>query len=263
MPLPPSRARANVLGVGIDALNMATAVSAIDAAIAAGQKGYVCVTGVHGVMEAQRDDQFRTVLNNSFLTTPDGMPTVWVGKWQGFRRMDRVYGPDLMLAVCEMSTVRRYTHYLYGGKPGVTEQLRSVLERRFPGIRVVGTYCPPFRRLNREEECDLIQHVGKLQPDLFWVGLSTPKQERFMAEFIHKLDARVMVGVGAAFDIHTGQIKDSPPWVKRAGLQWLHRLSQEPGRLWKRYLLNNPQFLLDICLQFAGLRTYPTPAAGR
>ena len=164
-----------------------------------------------------------------------------------------------MLAVCEMSTVRRYTHYLYGGKPGVAEQLRSVLGSRFAGIRVVGTYCPPFRPLNHGEECDLIRRVTELQPDLFWVGLSTPKQERFMAEFIPKLDAKLMLGVGAAFDIHTGQIKDSPPWVKRAGLQWLHRLCQEPGRLWKRYLINNPEFALNIGLQLAGLKTYPIP----
>lgn len=119
---PLSRARANVLGVGIDAVNMRTAVSAIDAAVAAGHKGYVCVTGVHGVMEAQRDERLRTILNNSFVTTPDGMPTVWLGRWQGFRGMDRVYGPDLMLEICKLSSSKGYTQFLYGGKPGVAEQ---------------------------------------------------------------------------------------------------------------------------------------------
>ena len=266
MPLPPiSRARANILGVAIDAVNMATAVSAIDAAVASGQKGYVCVTGVHGIMEAQRDGHLRSTLNSSLLTTPDGMPTVWVGKWQGFRAMDRVYGPDLMLSVCELSTVKGYTHYLYGGKPGIAEQLQSVLEHRFPGIHIVGTYCPPFRRLNHDEERELIRRVAELQPDLFWIGLSTPKQERFMAEFIHKLDTKVMLGVGAAFDIHTGMLKDSPAWIKMAGLQWLHRLLQEPRRLWNRYLVNNPKFVLNICLQLAGVRkhTIPQHAEGR
>lgn len=266
MPLPPiSRARANILGVAIDAVNMATAVSAIDAAVASGQKGYVCVTGVHGVMEAERDERLRTTLNNSTLTTPDGMPTVWVGRWQGFRGMDRVYGPDLMLEICALSVARGYTHYLYGGKPGVAEELQSALESRFPGIHIVGTYCPPFRPLNQAEERDLIRRIAGLKPDLFWVGLSTPKQERFMSEFIHKLDTRLMLGVGAAFDIHAGLLNDSPAWVKRLGLQWLHRLYQEPGRLWKRYLVNNPEFILKICLQLAGLRTYtiPRPTNGR
>jgi N-acetylglucosaminyldiphosphoundecaprenol N-acetyl-beta-D-mannosaminyltransferase len=261
---PISRARANVLGVGIDALNMRTAVAAIDAAIASGHKGYVCVTGVHGIMEAQTDEHFRTILNNSFLTTPDGMPTVWVGKRQGFRCMNRVYGPDLMLEICQVSISKAYTHFLYGGKPGVAERLKSVLECQHPGIRIVGAYCPPFRLLNKAEERDLIERVADLKPELFWVGLSTPKQERFMAEFIHKLDTKLMLGVGAAFDIHAGLLKDSPTWVKRAGLQWVHRLYQEPRRLCKRYLVNNPKFVLEICLQLAGVRkdTIPQHAEG-
>jgi len=262
MPLPPTnRSRANVLGVGIDALNMQMAVSAIDAALSSGQKGYVCVTGVHGVMETQRDAGLKAILNNSFLTTPDGMPTVWVGRWQGFSGMDRVYGPDLMLEICRLSLARGYTHFLYGGKPGVGEQLERELQRGLPGIRILGTYCPPFRKLNGAEEHELIQLVADLKPDLFWVGLSTPKQERFMAEFIHKLDTRLMLGVGAAFDIHSGLLRDSPAWVKQAGLQWLHRLAQEPARLWKRYLINNPEFLVKICLQLTGLRTYNLPTA--
>src|SRR5512146_1315114 len=144
-PLPPTdRARANVLGVGISALNMQTAVSAIDAALSSGQKGYVCVTGVHGVMETQRDESLKAILNNSFLTTPDGMPTVWVGRWQGFGGMERVYGPDLMLEICHLSLAKGYTHFLYGCKPGVAQRLQGELQREFPGIRILGTYCPRF-----------------------------------------------------------------------------------------------------------------------
>jgi N-acetylglucosaminyldiphosphoundecaprenol N-acetyl-beta-D-mannosaminyltransferase len=255
MPSPPtSPARANILGVGINALDMRAAVSAIDAAVSSGRKGYVCVTGVHGIMEAQRDEAFRAILNSSFLTTPDGMPTVWVGKWQGFCTIERVYGPDLMLDVCRLSVIKGYTHFLYGGKPGVADSLKSALEQRFPGIRILGTFCPPFRPLNVTEERDLVERVASLRPDLFWVGLSTPKQERFMDEFCPKLDTKVMLGVGAAFDIHAGLLKDSPAWLKNMGLQWVHRLYQEPKRLWKRYLVNNPRFVLDICLQFAGVR---------
>ncbi len=261
MPSPPiRRAQANVLGLGIDAINLQTAVAAIDAALAAGGKGYVCVTGVHGIMEAQRDERFKLILNNSFLTTPDGMPTVWVGRWQGFHSMQRVYGPDLMLEVCRLSAGKGYTHFLYGGKPGVAERLQAKLQRQFPRISIVGAYSPPFRELTAAERRELMALVAGLQPDLFWVGLSTPKQERFMAEFVDKLPVKLMLGVGAAFDIHAGLLHDSPAWVKNMGLQWLHRLAQEPRRLWRRYLINNPEFLFRICLQLTGWRSYPLPS---
>lgn len=249
--------RANVLGVGVSAINMEHALSLLESAITSGKKGYICVTGVHGIMEAQRDTAFRKILNDSLLTTPDGMPTVWVGKVQGFRCMERVYGPDFMLKVCELSRQRGYTQFFYGGMPGVAEQLKSVLTSGFPGLRVVGTYCPPFRTLNGKEETELRELVSSTRPDIFWVGLSTPKQERFMAEYIHKLDTTVMVGVGAAFNVHVGLMRDSPDWLKKAGLQWFHRLLQEPSRLWKRYLINNPLFLWKIALQLSSLKKYP------
>ena len=260
--LPTERARVNILGVGVDAVDMRSAALAIDAAVSGGRKGYVCVTGVHGIMEAQRDERLKAILNHSLLTTPDGMPTVWLGRWYGFDRMHRVYGPDLMLEVCALSARKGYTHFLYGGKPGVAEQLRSVLQFRFPGIKILGAYCPPFRPLDQAEQRRLVNVVASLRPDLFWVGLSTPKQERFMAQFLGELNIKVMLGVGAAFDIHAGLVQDSPRWVKAAGLQWLHRLYQEPGRLWKRYLRNNPEFMLKVSLQLAGLRSYPIPAGG-
>jgi N-acetylglucosaminyldiphosphoundecaprenol N-acetyl-beta-D-mannosaminyltransferase len=151
---------------------------------------------------------------------------------------------------------------LYGGKPGIAEALRENLERRFPGIRIVGTYTPPFRPLSDSEKTGLQQRLSALAPDVVWVGLSTPKQEEFMFENIGSLNCKVMVGVGAAFDIHTGHVKDAPQWVKNAGLQWLHRLCQEPSRLWKRYLFNNSAFLLRIALQFTGIKRYElTPRA--
>ena len=253
MPLPTEAPRVNVLGVGVHAINMAQAVGLIDAAIPRGRKGYVCVTGVHGVMEAQRDAALKAILNRAFLTTPDGMPTVWVGKWQGFHSMGRVYGPELMLEICGLSVSRGYTHFLYGGNPGLAEQLGTELSRRFPGLRVVGTFTPPFRDLDPAEEAELLSTVAKCKPDFFWVGLSTPKQERFMARYLDRLDTTLMLGVGAAFDVHTGGIRDAPDWVKNAGLQWLHRLCQEPQRLWKRYLINNPKFIWHILLQYAGL----------
>lgn len=248
--------RANVLGVGVSAINLPQAIGLFEKWVAKGRRGYVCVTGVHGVMEARRDPEFRKILNESLLTTPDGMPTVWVGRAQGFRRMGRVFGPDLMLGVCEMSVRRGFSHFLYGGQPGIAEKLRSALQRKFPGLRVVGTYTPPFGPLRPEQELELIEQVATANPDFFWVGLSTPKQERWMAESGNRLNTRILVGVGAAFDIHTGGIKDAPEWVKLCGLQWLHRLQQEPKRLWKRYLINNPGFLWKIALQLAGFSHY-------
>lgn len=247
---------ANVLGVKISAINMRLAVDLVEHSIAIGNRGYVCVTGVHGVMEAQRDPRLRHALNEAFINTPDGMPMSWIGHLQGFREMDRVFGPEFMTAICQLSVERNYRNFLYGGKPGVAEELRQVLLNKFPGLQIVGTYTPPFRDLAAEEENRLITQVQESRPHIIWVGLSTPKQERFMAQYIDKLQVPLLVGVGAAFDYHTGRIRDCAPWIKRAGLQWLHRLMQDPGRLWRRYLHNNPAFIYSAALQLSGLRTY-------
>jgi N-acetylglucosaminyldiphosphoundecaprenol N-acetyl-beta-D-mannosaminyltransferase len=249
--------RANVLGVGVHAIHMRGVLEVFERAIEDCVRGYVCVTGVHGIMEAQKDPAFRSILNRSLLTAPDGMPTVWVGKWQGYREMRRVFGPEMMLEVCAMSVPKGYTHFLYGGADGVADELQASLLGRFPGLRIVGTYTPPFRPLNEAERENLRARISILKPDIFWVGLSTPKQERFMAEFLPLLDAGIMVGVGAAFDVHTGRIEDAPQWMKTAGLQWLHRLGQEPRRLWRRYLYNNPRFVFKMASQLLGLSKYP------
>jgi len=244
----------NVLGVEVDALNVGGALACIEDRLKDSEpSGYVCVTGVHGVIEARKDEAFKAILNSAFLNVPDGMPLVWVGRKNGFRQTGRVYGPDLMLALCELSVAKGWNHFLYGGKPGVAEELKDNLERRFPGIRIAGTYCPPFRDLNREEEVKLAGMVAGCKPHLFWVGLSTPKQERFMAKYLSILDVKVMLGVGAAFDVHTGRIKDAPEWVKNAGLQWFHRLCQEPLRLGPRYLGMIPKFVFLEILQLLGI----------
>jgi N-acetylglucosaminyldiphosphoundecaprenol N-acetyl-beta-D-mannosaminyltransferase len=248
--------RVNILGVGIHATDMRRTLAVLEETIARGRKGYVCATGVHGIMEAQRDLALKAILNRALINAPDGRPTVWLGRMRGFPHMRQVYGPALMLALCARSVERGYTHFIYGGKPGVAEELRTALMRRFLGIRIVGTYAPPFRPLLRDEEANLESRVAALKPDIFWVGLGTPKQERFMAEFLPRLDTRVMLGVGAAFDIHTGHVQDAPEWVRSAGLQWFHRLCQEPERLWRRYLINNPRFLVKIAAQLLHIRKY-------
>ena len=248
--------RVNILGVGLSALNLDSALVAISGALATKTKGYVCVTGVHGVMESQSDPALRGILNRAFLNTPDGMPMVWAGKLRGFRDMDRVYGPDLMHLVCDWSRQQNYTHFLYGGADGVAPELKRRLEEKFPGLKIVGTYTPPFRALDATEEAELIRTVGGLKPDILWVGLSTPKQERFMAQYSPKLAATLMFGVGAAFDFHAGRVRQAPRWMQRSGLEWLFRLGCEPRRLWKRYLKNNPVFAWKIFWQLAGLKKY-------
>jgi N-acetylglucosaminyldiphosphoundecaprenol N-acetyl-beta-D-mannosaminyltransferase len=235
--------RLNVLGIGVSITNQTAAIALLEKWIAGRTKNYVCVTGVHGVMESQQDPQLKKIHNESGLTVPDGMPLVWAGKIYGHKNMGRVYGPDFMLAVCKVSVQRKYTHFLYGGNYGVVEKLKENLEKKFPGLAIVGTYTPPFRPLNDQEQEDLIQQVAGCRPDLFWVGLSTPKQERFMYHYLPKLDTKTMIGVGAAFDIHAGLFRDPPEWIKRSGLQWCYRLGQDPRRLWKRYLSNNPVFV--------------------
>jgi N-acetylglucosaminyldiphosphoundecaprenol N-acetyl-beta-D-mannosaminyltransferase len=250
--------RANVLGVGIHAVNLEEAVRWSERLLERGDQGYVCVTGVHGVMESRSDPEFRAVLNHAFLCVPDGMPTVWLGRLQGHEDMRRVYGPDYMLALCRRSLLHGYRHFLYGGAPGVAEQLKARLETRMPWLKVVGTYTPPFGPLTPKQESELAQMVSRLKPDILWVGLSTPKQERFMAQYLPRLDVKLMAGVGAAFDLHAGLRPDAPNWMKRCGLQWLHRLLQEPRRLAPRYLKHNPRFLWEACRQIAGWKGFET-----
>jgi len=249
--------RVNVLGVGISVLNLESARRAVMEALEGGTKGYICVTGVHGVSEAQEDAAFRSILNRAFLCVPDGMPMVWAGKAAGFAEMGRVYGPDLMREVCQSTAATGHSHFLLGGGAGVAEELKGRLERRFPGIRVAGAFTPPFRPMNEEEEQRLIAMVRDCKPSIVWIGLSTPKQERFMAAYLERLDATLLCGVGAAFDFFTGRVKQAPFWVQRSGLEWLFRLCQEPRRLWRRYFRNNPRFVFRILCQAAGIHKYP------
>jgi N-acetylglucosaminyldiphosphoundecaprenol N-acetyl-beta-D-mannosaminyltransferase len=248
---------ANVLGVKVSAINLSGAVDMADRWIAAKNHGYICITGVHGVMEAQSNSEFRHILNHAFINAPDGMPMSWVGHLQGFVKMNRVFGPDFMAAMCQLSIEKNYRHFFYGGELGVAELLKVMLESRFPGLQVVGTYTPPFRSLTSEEEEEIFTQIQKSRPHILWVGLSTPKQEQFMARYIDRLEVPLLVGVGAAFDYHTGRVRDCSDWIKRAGLQWLHRLLQNPRRLWKRYLRNNPAFVWNITLQMLRLKIYP------
>jgi len=244
--------RYNVLGVGVSALTLAQARDLVLGVRGTTRRGYICLGTAHGLTLARSDPALRKIYNSSWLTTPDGMPLVWLGP----PGVTRVYGPDLMLAVCDAGRAIGLRHYLFGGTPGVAEELREKLTARFPGIEIVGTFTPPFRPLDPAETAALRADVARVRPDVFWVGVSSPKQEYLMAEHWQTLEAGVLIGVGAAFDFHSGRVRQAPRWIQRSGFEWLFRLSMEPRRLGPRYFKTNPFFALRVLAQQAGLKKY-------
>jgi len=204
---------------------------------------YVCVTSVHGIILAKDDPIFAEILNSADVATPDGMPVVWALRSFGSKGQQRVYGPTLMLHLCESAARHGHGIYLYGGRPEVLPLLERRLREQFPALRIVGRYSPPFRSLTPVEEQQVQQDIRRSGADLLFVGISTPKQERWMFEHHKIFPGLTMLGVGAAFDFHAGCTPQAPPWMQRIGLEWFFRLSSEPRRLWRRYLLITPRFL--------------------
>lgn len=243
---PVARPRCDVLGVGISAINRQMALDTIEEWIARRSPHYVTVTGVHGVMESQRDPELMRIHNAAGMVTPDGMPMVWISRMRGFKHVTRVYGPDLMLDVCARSVETGWRHFLYGGAEGVADLLSQNLCRRYPGINVAGTFCPPFRPMTDAEDRELVDRINAARPDVVWVGLSTPKQEYWMARHVGRLEAPVLIGVGAAFDFIAGVKPQAPRWMQRSGLEWLFRMASEPRRLCRRYLVNNTGFVYRL-----------------
>lgn len=238
--------RVDILGVGVSATSLAGALSEIGGWVARGEHHYVCVTGVHGVMESQRDAELLRIHNDSGLTIADGMPMLWSGRIAGAQEMERMRGSDFMLALCERAAAEGWSCYFYGGAPETPELLAQRLSERLPGLKVAGTYSPPFRPLSDEENAAIVERINASGAQLVWVGLSTPKQERFMAANVARLDAAALLGVGMAFDVHAGLLPQAPKMVQNSGFEWLYRLFNEPRRLWRRYLRNNPAFVFGI-----------------
>ena len=249
------------LGVRVDAAPIDEVVAQMEQWIGEGRNGRsIAATGMHGMVEAQHDPEFKNILNATDLVVADGMPLAWLARRKGYRLRERVYGPDLMLAFCK-KVERRYRHFFYGGESGVAEQLAESLQRRFPGMEVAGVYSPPFRPLSVDEDEKIVALISNASPDVLWVGLGTPKQERWMFEHAHRIKVPVMVSVGAAFDLLSGRRRQAPRWLRDHGLEWLFRLVQEPGRLWRRYLLGGPQFLAYLALEtLLGYNFSPGPA---
>ena len=246
----------NLLGVGVNILNIDLCLGIIDNWIHERQRNYVCVVPAHSIMDAYHDPDFRNILNSSGLTTPDGMSIVWIMKLKGHSNVSRVYGPDLLLSLCESGIDHGYRHYFYGGHKGVLEELIKKLEKRYSGISIAGSYSPPFRELTPEEDHEIAQKINDTGADIVWVGISSPKQEVWMANHLGKIEAPVMIGVGAAFDFLSGRKRQAPRWIQRSGFEWLFRLATEPKRLWPRYR-QYPKFVLLVLAQLIGLKKFP------
>ena len=252
LPAVPTR---RVLGVDLAATDYEGAMDAMDALVERRARGYVCAVATHAVMVAQDDPEMRAALSESTLTVPDGMPLVWAMNALGERLDDRVYGPDLMLRYIERCARRGHRVYLYGGRDdGALADLADNLRRRFEGLDVVGGYSPPFRTLAPEEEAEVIARIEAARPDVLWVGIGVPKQEKWMLRMRPRLEVPVMCAVGAAFDFHAGLVPQAPQWLQRRGLEWLYRLTREPRRLAPRYLRYNPRFAVAAARQVARAR---------
>lgn len=252
--------RSSVLGVGVHRIDLAASVEALGDMIAAGTGGIICLAPAHNVLAAYDDEELRRIFNQSQLTVPDGMGVVWFLRLLGHKEVGRVYGPDLLLAACQAGLATGWRHFFLGGAPGVGERLAAELEEKFKGLKVAGVYSPPFRPLSEEENETMVRLLERARPDIIWVGLGSPKQERWMADFRSKLGAAVLIGVGAAFDFLSGTKPQAPRWVQRSGLEWLFRLLSEPRRLWWRYA-QYPRFVWLALGQLSGLRQYPLEEA--
>jgi N-acetylglucosaminyldiphosphoundecaprenol N-acetyl-beta-D-mannosaminyltransferase len=239
-PLP---TRVDILGVGVSAIDPGEALRQIGGWLDRRESHYVCVNTVHSLLCAQDDPSLLDVYREAAMVTPDGMPLVWLSRRRGRPEVRRVYGPDLMLACCDVFRERGARHYFYGGAEGVPELLTERLTERFPGLQVAGGYSPPFRPLSKAEDAEIVERINAARPDFVWVGLGAPKQDHWMAEHVGRLTAPVLLGVGAAFDFHAGLKKQAPAWMQERGLEWLFRLLSEPRRLAGRYVAGNSRFV--------------------
>ena len=242
---------APVLGVPLAITDYERTLDWIDAAVAAPTPGYVCVAATHTVMACQEDAELRAAVLSADFTVPDGQPLVWALRALGHDVRDRVYGPELMDRACARAARTGQRFYLYGGRNhGALSELARSLRLRHPGLRIVGGHCPPFRPLSEAEDAAVAAEINRARPDVVWVGIGVPKQEKWMARMRDRLDAPVLIGVGAAFDFHAGLIPQAPQALQRLGLEWAFRLVQEPRRLWRRYLRYNPRFVLGFVRQY-------------
>lgn len=247
--------QAPVLGVPLAVTDYERTLDWIDAAVALGAREYLCVAAVHTVMESREDAALREAVDGAAFTVPDGQPLAWALRKLGHDIDARVYGPELMDRACARAARSGQRFYLYGGRDDkALAQLAANLLDRHPGLQLVGGWSPPHRPLSEAELDEVAARIDAARPDVVWVGIGVPKQEKWMAAMRPRLRAPVLVGVGAAFDFHAGLIPQAPAWMQARGLEWLFRLAQEPRRLWRRYARHNPRFVAGFARQWASHR---------
>jgi N-acetylglucosaminyldiphosphoundecaprenol N-acetyl-beta-D-mannosaminyltransferase len=250
--VPPAVADQPVLGVPLALTDYEKTLDWIDGTVATHGRGYVCVAAVHTVMAFSEDAELRDAVLGADLTVPDGQPLVWAMNALGHDLPSRVYGPDLMEKACARAARTGLRFYLYGGRTqGALVQLALNLRQRHPGLQIVGGHAPPYRDLSPAEEDQVVAEINRSGADVVWVGIGVPKQEKWMARMRDRLDAPVLIGVGAAFDFHAGLVPQAPDWMQRFGLEWAYRLAHEPRRLFKRYARYNPLFVFGFARQYA------------
>lgn len=237
--------RCAILNTNINVTNMEEVLSIFDNSLEEMRGNYICVANVHTTVMAFRDESYRRIQNESYMTLPDGKPLSMVSRRRGYENAGRVPGPDLMPKIFELSERKKYRHFFYGSTENTLQRLREKIEERYPYLDIAGMYSPPFRKLSEEEDREIIKMINDAKPDFVWVALGAPKQEIWMAEHKNKISA-VMIGVGAAFDFEAGTVKRAPKWMQELCLEWLHRIMQDPKRLIPRYVNTNLSFMWNV-----------------
>ncbi|HNY26112.1 MAG TPA: WecB/TagA/CpsF family glycosyltransferase [Candidatus Sumerlaeota bacterium] len=229
-----SVSKSEILGIPFDLVDYASVFATVEEWRHQGRRSWLAITNPHSVMTCHRDPAMWDATVEAGMVLPDGVGITLAARILGYPHRGRVTGPTLMLRLCDWGREKGYRHFFYGGAPGVAEELAARLTERFPGLQVAGTYCPPFRPLAPEEDEEVVRLINAACPDIVWVGLGAPKQEKWIAKHRDRLMAPVCVGVGAAFDFHSGRVPWAPAWIRRAGLEWGIRLVLEPRRMWRR-----------------------------
>lgn len=236
----------DILGSKINSTNMKEVLESVDVLIKSNKSHYVCVSNVHTVVTGIKDSKLQMITNKAIMAIPDGMPLTWIGKKRGHMKMSKCSGPDVMTELFRLSDEKGYTHYFYGGSEETLNKLKYNLQNKYPNLKIAGMYSPPFRKLNEQEDNEIINRINQVKPEVLWIGLGAPKQEYWMYEHKDRIGASLMFGVGAAFNFHAGTVRRAPIWMQQHGLEWFYRLIKEPKRLWKRYFITNVKFAISL-----------------
>lgn len=241
----------NVLDIKMFDKNLSHAIEIINEELKKGRENrMISATGAHGIVHSKKDPEFKSILNQFFFNLPDGMPVVWVGRLKGSKEMERCCGADFFNEMMKSSNNRGINHYFCGGKTGIPEKLKEVWLAKYGYLNIVGTYSPPFYEMSEEEIVELAREINSKKTDILWIGISTPKQEKFAYRLSRYTDVHFICTVGAAFDFHVGHVRQAPRWIQNIGMEWMFRLILEPRRLWKRYSRIVPLFIIYNFLEY-------------